>query len=237
MTRKSASVYRYYDRLALLERVQLFLEAAGRGDFRETELLRYTCPLGQFHRYRDHLLILERAANLLLLSFLLDYLRLMITLLAPATASTPHSPLATGHRPLCPTDAGPPTAPPSPPATTHRPLLYGRLMRGLSRHWHGFATWCREQGHDPDLVFRAGALSNDAGGADLLLLTQLIDFVRAHAGVYPPGPDPAARWRDRFAPRSFFAQPSPPLRQETQFESLFDSLFSYPPRRPDPDEH
>jgi hypothetical protein len=223
MTRKSASVYRYYDRLALLERVQLFLEAAGRGDFRETELLRYTCPLGQFHRYRDHLLILERAANLLLLSFLLDYLRLMITLLAPAIASARHPPPATTHGPLSP--------------TTHRPLLYGRLMRGLSRHWHGFATWCREQGHDPDLVFRAGALSNDAGGADLLLLTQLIDFVRAHAGVYPPGPDPAARWRDRFAPRSFFAQPSPLLRQETQFESLFDSLFSYPPRRPDPDEH
>jgi hypothetical protein len=93
MTHRIEKLRRHYPGLTLSQRTKLVLAAQARRDLHEIDTLDLTCPDGDLERYMLHLLVLERAAALLVVQ-LLAHAVLGIAKLGVAPDAPPASDLA-----------------------------------------------------------------------------------------------------------------------------------------------
>ena len=172
MTKKPIErLRRYYDRLSVVERVNLVMDAQDRDDLGEVDVLERACPVRQSFEYEGRVLALAHAAT-----------ALVVQLLACDA-------LIAARLPDLDTD----------PGAEALPALRSLLAR-QSALWHGFAAWCRDLGHDPRQVLRLAPIGPDnRDPAYFLVHTQLALIESGAAGVPVLDPEQIQSWRDTFA--------------------------------------
>jgi len=173
--RKMNKLWRYYDKLTAVERVNLVLAAQERGDETEVHALENACPLAKSVRYEGRMLALGLVASLLVVQLLACQVFLTTILLDLSEE----------------TDAV--------------PVLRRRLRFLLNREaaiWRGFVAWCQDVGHDARQVLRLAPLGLDQRDPAFFLIHGQIDRIEGQAeDAQDPFPDPqkVKTWRETFA--------------------------------------
>ena len=175
MNKRIEELYASYPSLTAIERTELLLAAQERRDLKEIYVLDRTCRIADIEPYVMRLMLLERAASLLVIQLLAREVLLI----------KKFEQLAAG------------TAAPPPPD----PDLLSMLERQAAM-WRGFAAWCQDIGHDPRQVLLMAPLAvDDSDPASFIIHQQIERFEKWSEGSDPllDDPDQVQMWRVFFA--------------------------------------
>jgi hypothetical protein len=173
--RKMNKLWRHYDKLTTVERVNLLLAAQERGDEAEANALENACPTAASVHYNARMIGLGHVASLLVAQLLACQVFLI--------AMLPDLPEGTGAASVL--------------RSRFRPLLEREAAL-----WRGFLAWCQDVGHDAWQVLRLGPLGPDGRDPAFFLIHEQIEHIERRAeDAQAPFPDPekVKMWRDTFA--------------------------------------
>jgi hypothetical protein len=174
--KKLETLRRYYHKLTPVERVNLVLEAQGRDDHTEVDVLEHACPVAQSAAYEGRVIVIADIATMMIIQ-LLACAVFVVTKTADLTREPDDAPSALD------------------------PALRSILERQAAI-WRGFAAWCRDVEHDPRQVLHFAPIGPDESDPAFFLVHSQIDAIESWSGdPQNPFPDPhqVDMWREVFA--------------------------------------
>jgi len=180
--RRVSPFHRWYRKLALAERVYLALAAYERGDAGEVYALIDKCRSADLVGYGCALFALGFTASIV-----------VVRLLASEVLTVK----------LYEDLAGQPGADPA----LERKLV--SLLERRAAMWCGFATWCRDQGHNPRRVLHMAPLGLDERDPVFFIVQNTIDYIESQTQDphgFVPTPEQVGEWYavfDDLFPSSF----------------------------------
>jgi len=173
--KKLETLRRYYHKLTPAERVNLVLEAQGRDDHTEVDVLEHACPIGQSAAYEGRVIVIA------------DIAMFMIIQLLACAVFIVHLAADLAREPDPPSDLDP---------------ALRTILGRQAAIWRGFSAWCHDVGHDPRRVLRFAPIGPDESDPAFFLVHSQIDAIESWSGdPQNPFPDPhqVDMWREVFA--------------------------------------